>query len=319
MNVGIIGAGNFAQNAILPSINSFVNFVGIATAEGNVSRYVAEKYKFNYCVNEPEKIFTDDSINTVFVLTRHNLHAQYIIKALEAGKTVFVEKPLAMTEEELEKVKIAYEKSQGRLMLGFNRRFSPLTKIIKNQISDEQIKYATDYCSGLPVKIIKSDYRNFNGSFDKVLVCGMIEHVGYKNHRMLMQVAFKSLKDRGLFLLQTIGTDISARMTDPWINKYIFPNGLIPSAKQITSAAEGLFTIKDCHFLGPHYDRTLMAWYNNFTKNWDRIKSSFDERFFRIWKYYLLSSAGSFRSGSNDLWQIVFSKNGHNLDYTCIR
>ncbi len=186
-------------------------------------------------------------------------------------------------------------------------------------ISDEQLQYAREFCRGLPVSIIKSDYRDFKGAFDKVLVCGMIEHVGYKNHRKLMEVVCNSLKDRGLFLLQTIGTNISTRMGDPWINKYIFPNGLIPSAKQIVSAAEGLFVLEDWHFMGPHYDRTLMAWYVNFIKNWDRIKSAFDERFYRIWVYYFLSCAASFRAQMNDLWQVVFSKNGAARDYVCVR
>ncbi|MBN1496802.1 MAG: cyclopropane fatty acyl phospholipid synthase [Spirochaetes bacterium] len=186
-------------------------------------------------------------------------------------------------------------------------------------ISDEQLNYARGLCKDLPVKLIKSDYRDFKGSFDKVLVCGMIEHVGYKNYRKLMEVAFNSLKDQGLFLLQTIGKSISTRMGDPWINKYIFPNGLIPSPRQIAAAAEGLFIIGDWHFMGPHYDRTLMAWHANFIKNWERIKSAFDERFYRIWNYYLLSCAASFRSNMNDLWQIVFSKNGLPEDYICIR
>ncbi len=186
-------------------------------------------------------------------------------------------------------------------------------------ISDEQLRYAREFCRDLPVSIVKSDYRDFRGAFDKVLVCGMIEHVGYKNYRRLMEVVRNSLKERGLFLLQTIGSNISSRMGDPWINKYIFPNGLIPSAKQIVAAAEGLFTLEDWHFLGQHYDRTLMAWYCNFLKNWDRLKSSFDERFFRIWKYYFLSCAASFRSKLNDLWQIVFSKNGQNRGYVCVR
>ncbi|HOD16597.1 MAG TPA: cyclopropane fatty acyl phospholipid synthase [Spirochaetota bacterium] len=186
-------------------------------------------------------------------------------------------------------------------------------------ISDEQIRYASDFCKNLPVSIVKSDYRDLKGSFDKVLVCGMIEHVGYKNYRKLMEVVYNSLKDRGLFLLQTIGSGISARTGDPWINKYIFPNGLIPSAKQIIAAAEGLFTIEDWHFMGEHYDRTLMAWYGNFVRNWDRLKSAFDERFFRIWKYYFLSCAASFRTRINDLWQIVFSKNVTERCYSCVR
>ena len=186
-------------------------------------------------------------------------------------------------------------------------------------ISDEQLQYAREFCKDLPVDIIKSDYRDFKGSFDKVLVCGMLEHVGYKNHRKLMQVARDSLKKNGLFLLQTIGSNNSQKMADPWLNKYIFPNGLIPSAKQITAAADGRFKLEDWHFMGQHYDRTLMAWYGNFIKNWDRIKSAYDERFFKIWEYYFLSCAGSFRAGTNDLWQIVFSKNGLVHEYSSTR
>lgn len=186
-------------------------------------------------------------------------------------------------------------------------------------ISDEQLNYSREFCRGLPVSIVKSDYRDFKGTFDRVLVCGMIEHVGYKNHRKLMEVACNCLKERGLFLLQTIGSNISTRMADPWINKYIFPNGLIPSARQIVASAEGLFNLEDWHFMGSNYDRTLMAWFGNFINNWDRIKSSFDERFFRIWEYYFLSCAASFRAGVNDLWQIVFSKNGIVQDYACVR
>ncbi|MBN2079076.1 MAG: cyclopropane fatty acyl phospholipid synthase [Spirochaetes bacterium] len=186
-------------------------------------------------------------------------------------------------------------------------------------ISDEQLRYAREFCRGLPVSLVKSDYRDFRGTFDKVLVCGMIEHVGYKNHRRLMEMVFNSLKEGGLFLLQTIGSNVSTRRGDPWINKYIFPGGLIPSAKQILAAAEGLFSLEDWHVMGEHYDRTLMSWYGNFMKNWNQIKNAFDERFYRIWKYYFLSCAASFRARVNDLWQIVFSKNGLPSDYVCSR
>ena len=140
VNVGFIGAGNFAQNAILPRLNGHCNFVGVSTAEGNMSRYVGDKYNFSYCTDSPDDIINDKDINTVFVLTRHNLHAEFIIKALQANKTVFVEKPLAMNEEELEKVKAAHLQSKGRLMLGFNRRFSPLTMEVSKKLMKDQMK-----------------------------------------------------------------------------------------------------------------------------------------------------------------------------------
>ena len=94
---------------------------------------------------------------------------------------------------------------------------------------------------------------------------------------------------------------------------------MLPSAKQITSAAEGLFVLEDWHSFGPHYDNTLMAWHSNFTKNWDKIKDAYDERFYRMWTYYLLSCAGSFRPRRNQLWQIVFSKKGIEGGYQRIR
>ena len=177
-------------------------------------------------------------------------------------------------------------------------------------ISDQQIRHAKELCGNLPVEIKKMDYRDLSSKFDKILICGMIEHVGYKNYRRIMKIVHKSLKDSGRFLLHTIGNKVSARSTDPWISKYIFPNSLLPSMKQISQAAEGLFVMEDWQNFGAYYDHTLMAWYDNFKRNWDDIKSRYDERFFRMWKYYLLSCAGTFRARENQLWQIVFTPKG---------
>lgn len=133
-NVGFIGAGNFAQNAVLPRLKGKCNFVGIVTSRGNNSRYVAEKYGFSYCSENPDKLLEDPDIGTVFILTRHNTHALYAARALLAGKNVFVEKPLAMNFEELSMVKDAWVQSGKQLMLGFNRRFSPLVENMKGQL-----------------------------------------------------------------------------------------------------------------------------------------------------------------------------------------
>ncbi|MCP6719829.1 MAG: cyclopropane fatty acyl phospholipid synthase [Patescibacteria group bacterium] len=186
-------------------------------------------------------------------------------------------------------------------------------------ISDKQLKYAKKYCRGLPVKIIKSDYRDISGKYDKIVICGMIEHVGYKNYRTIMKVVHRSLKDDGLFLLHTIGGNTSVTTADPWILKYIFPNSMLPSIKQISSATERLFVIEDWHNFSTHYYKTLMAWFDNFDRNWQKLKSQYDERFYRMWKYYLLSFAGSFQARKNQLWQIVFSKKGLPGGYTSIR
>jgi cyclopropane-fatty-acyl-phospholipid synthase len=177
-------------------------------------------------------------------------------------------------------------------------------------IADEQVKYAREYCKNLPVKIVKSDYRDFKGSFDKVLVCGMIEHVGYKNYKALVSAVHRCLKDEGIFLLHTVGGNITDRTGNPWLDKYIFPNGMLPSLKQIGHSAEGLFVVEDVHNLGPNYDKTLMAWYRNFQKAWPDLKQRYDNRFKRTWDFYLLSCAGSFRARHMQLWQIVMTKPG---------
>jgi cyclopropane-fatty-acyl-phospholipid synthase len=177
-------------------------------------------------------------------------------------------------------------------------------------VSNEQLKFANKFCQGLDVIIELKDYRALKEKFDRIVSIGMFEHVGFKNYRTFMKVVHQCLEADGLFLLHTIAGNSSANSTDPWLNKYIFPNSLIPSAKQITSAAEGLFLIEDWHSFGQYYDKTLMAWYNNFTKNWTKIRDKYDDRFYRMWTYYLLLSAGCFRSRRNQLWQIVFSKKG---------
>ncbi len=177
-------------------------------------------------------------------------------------------------------------------------------------VSREQVKFANKFCQGLDVKFELKDYRELNKKYDRIVSIGMFEHVGYKNYRSYMKVVHRCLKADGIFLLHTIAGNTSVSSTDPWIKKYIFPNSMLPSAKQIAAATEGLFVLEDWHSFGQYYDNTLMAWYNNFTQNWAKLKDTYDERFYRMWSYYLLSCAGSFRSRRNQLWQIVFSKKG---------
>jgi cyclopropane-fatty-acyl-phospholipid synthase len=193
-------------------------------------------------------------------------------------------------------------------------------------ISQRQVEFASDFCKSLPVTILKMDYRDLmrpehKHHFDKILICGMIEHVGYKNYRKLMKVVEYCLKDDGLFLLQTIGGNISttAMDTNPWMAKYIFPNSMLPSFKQLSVAVEGFFVVEDVHNFRAHYDKTLMAWAHNFEKNWPQIQSRYDKRFYRMWRYYLLACAGGFRAHDTHLWQIVFSRNGVEGGYESIR
>ncbi|MEE3257889.1 MAG: cyclopropane fatty acyl phospholipid synthase [Candidatus Latescibacterota bacterium] len=175
-------------------------------------------------------------------------------------------------------------------------------------IADVQIAYAREFCQGLPVEIVKSDYRDHRGSYHKILCCGMIEAVGYKNYRPFFEMVHRNLKDDGLFLLHTISRHDSGTATDPWIDKYIFRNGMLPSAQQLSVAAEDLFALNDWHSFGAYYDPTLMAWNRNFSDNWDRFKEHYDEAFYRMWEYYFLSCAGSFRANEKQLWQVVYGK-----------
>ena len=186
-------------------------------------------------------------------------------------------------------------------------------------ISEEQIHLGKILCNGLPVEIKNMDYRELDQKFDRISCFGMFEHVGQKNHRMYMQVVNRCLEDDGLFLLQTVGNPYTRTYPDPWLSKYIFPNCTVPSVTQIGKAIEGLFFIEDLHNFGPDYDKTLMAWHHNFISNWDDLKDKYDETFYRMWRYYLLSCAGGFRAKRNFLWQIVFSKRSRQGEYVAVR
>ncbi|MBI2551137.1 cyclopropane fatty acyl phospholipid synthase [Candidatus Uhrbacteria bacterium] len=186
-------------------------------------------------------------------------------------------------------------------------------------VSKEQMALAQTLCKGLTVDIRLQDYRSVNETFDHIISLGMFEHVGHKNYRTYFEVARRCLKDDGLFLLHTIGGNRSSITTDPWIEKFIFPDSLIPSAAQITKAAEGLFVMEDWHNFGTDYDKTLMAWYANVEQHWVELAGKYDERFHRMWRYYLLACAATFRVRQNQLWQIVYSKNGIPGGYSSIR
>jgi cyclopropane-fatty-acyl-phospholipid synthase len=192
-------------------------------------------------------------------------------------------------------------------------------EVVGITVSKEQVELARTLCVGLPVEIRLQDYRDVNEKFDRVVSVGMIEHVGYKNYRIYMEVVRRCLDADGLFLLHTIGGNKSVKSVDPWINKYIFPNGMLPSIQQLSRSVEGLFVVEDWHNFSADYDKTLMAWYGNLEKNWDNLQSKYDERFYRMWKYYLLSCAGSFRVRSNQLWQIILSPKGVSGGYKSLR
>ena len=172
-------------------------------------------------------------------------------------------------------------------------------------ICEEQLSLGREMCAGIPVELRLQDYRDLSGSYDAVVSIGMFEHVGVKNYRQFMKIVRRVLKRDGIFLLHTIGGEYSVRSGDPWMNRYIFPNGMLPSAEQITQACERVFRIDDWHNFGPDYDRTALAWFRNFDASWHALRERYGDRFYRMWKFYLQSCAGVFRARRNQVWQIA--------------
>lgn len=180
-------------------------------------------------------------------------------------------------------------------------------EVVGITVSRQQLHTARERCRGLPVEIRLEDYRALEGRFDRIVSIGMFEHVGWRNYRTFFRVVRRCLADDGLFLLHTIGGNRSIRRGDPWVVRYIFPNSMLPSARQISEAAEGLFLLEDWHSFGPHYDRTLMAWFANFEEAWKDLEPRYGERFRRMWIYYLMAFAGAFRARKNQVWQVLLS------------
>ncbi|NNM83946.1 cyclopropane fatty acyl phospholipid synthase [Candidatus Parcubacteria bacterium] len=186
-------------------------------------------------------------------------------------------------------------------------------------VSKEQALLAKERCKGLPVEIRVQDYRNLDEKFDHIVSIGMFEHVGVKNYQDYFKVASRCLKKNGLFLLHTIGYKRSQLASDPWIERYIFPGGQLPSIAQLGKAIERLFIVEDLHNFGADYDTTLLAWFRNFDAVWPKLQGEYGDRFYRMWKYYLLSCAGAFRAREVQLWQVVLSPNGVPGGYTSVR
>ena len=183
-------------------------------------------------------------------------------------------------------------------------------EVVGVTISREQVEYGRQLCAELPVEIRLQDYREVDEQFDRIVSVGMFEHVGHKNYRTFMQQCQRLLPPDGLLLLHTIGNNITTTRTDPWIERYIFPNSMVPSSAQVATAADRTLLIEDWHNFGAHYDPTLCAWYANFEAAWPELAADYGDRFYRMWRFYLLSCAGSFRARLNNLWQIVLSPRG---------
>ncbi|HBQ80645.1 MAG TPA: cyclopropane fatty acyl phospholipid synthase, partial [Erwinia persicina] len=174
-------------------------------------------------------------------------------------------------------------------------------------ISAEQQKLAQARCEGLDVTIQLQDYRDLNQQFDRIVSVGMFEHVGPKNYATYFDVVNRNLKPDGIFLLHTIGANKTDNNVDPWIDKYIFPNGCLPSVRHIADASEPFFVMEDWHNIGADYDLTLMQWYQRFLDAWPELSDKYGERFKRMFTYYLNACAGAFRARDIQLWQVVFT------------
>ena len=186
-------------------------------------------------------------------------------------------------------------------------------------LSQEQCRYAREKCRDLPVDILLEDYRDMNLKVDRVVSIGMFEHVGNKNYREYMQTVARCLKPGGMTLLHTIGNNHTSLDNDPWMNKYIFPHGEIPSIRQISEAFEDIFVMEDWHNFGTDYDRTLMAWKRNFDAAWPQLRDRYGDRFYRMWTYYLQLCAGAFRARRLELWQVVLSAGDLATTYRSVR
>lgn len=193
----------------------------------------------------------------------------------------------------------------GRYMAErYKVRFSGVT------VSKEQLRYAEEHSRGLNLRWRLEDYRSLREKYDRIVSVGMFEHVGYKNYATFMRTVRGLLEADGLFLLHTIGTNQESRSGDPWIEKYIFPNGMLPSIADIGRAIARRFVMEDWHNFGAYYDRTLMAWARNFRRGREEGRFRCEERIARMFRYYLLSCAGLFRARSTQLWQLVLSPKG---------
>ncbi|HEY5090053.1 MAG TPA: cyclopropane fatty acyl phospholipid synthase [Polyangia bacterium] len=182
--------------------------------------------------------------------------------------------------------------------------------VVGYTVSREQVAWVQEHHAALPIEIRLDDYRNATGTYDAVVSIGLLEHVGPKNHRGYMELAARRVAPGGIIFMHTIGGNQVRAQIDPWFHKYIFPNAVIPTLGQLTTAMEKILVAEDVQNIGPHYDRTLMAWWENFDAAWPDLRARYGDTFYRQWKFYLLSSAAAFRARYLNLYQIVATVTG---------
>ena len=233
-------------------------------------------------------------------------------------------------EEKLELICKKLKLKKGMMVLDIGCGWGGLLKFAAEKygvsgvgitVSKEQAAFAQENVKGLSIDIKITDYRDFNQEkkFDRIVSIGMFEHVGYRHYPIFMQKVSSLLKDDGLFLLHTFGSNFAVTRSDPWFEKYIFPNSMAPGLSQVEKSFNKTFVLEDFENFGPYYTPTLRAWFKNFDKSWPKLKEKYGDRFYRMWKYYLLSLAAAFRVRTMHIWQFVFRKHRAEGTYQSVR
>lgn len=211
----------------------------------------------------------------------------------------------------------------GGMALYLHQKFG--VEVLGITLSEEQLKVAQERASNEgvadKVKFELIDYRDLaerdGGQFDRIVSVGMFEHVGTPNFKTFFRCVANLMKDDGVMLLHTIGRMGKPGTTDSFTRKYIFPGGYIPALSETVEASEHFRLIAtDIETLRLHYALTLREWYKRTTANKDKIVALYDERFFRLWTFYLAGATAAFESGGMCNYQIQFSRNRHTLPMT---
>ncbi len=182
--------------------------------------------------------------------------------------------------------------------------------VVGYTVAAEQVKWAQEKYAHLPIEIRHDDYRKATGTYDAVVSIGLMEHVGPKNYRGYMELVDRCLTPEGVGFVHTICGNRFSTHIEPWFDKYIFPNAVLPHPGALIGAMAGKFVVEDMHNIGEHYVPTLMAWWQNFHAGWPRLAEKYGPTFYRMWKYYLLGCAGGFRARETQLMQLVFTRVG---------
>ncbi|HUQ34631.1 MAG TPA: bi-domain-containing oxidoreductase [Pyrinomonadaceae bacterium] len=217
VRVGMIGAGVYAQAMLLPFYKAEgVDFRAVTTASGVTARDIAEKYGFNYCAANADDVLNDEQVNLIVIATRHDLHAELARRALLRGKHVFVEKPLALSEEELTGVLDAAANAEGRLMVGFNRRFSPLARAAREFFQGRQAPLSISYrvnAGRIPKSHWLQDPREGGGRIIGE-VCHFIDLMQYLTGALVTRVYAESIKSRNQEMVDEDNCFITLRFSD---------------------------------------------------------------------------------------------------------